>query len=107
MLRPFALTTAAGLVVAVLAIAFHHWTGMSPEAVLFSGQEAFGTLFADAPTIALSTLCLLLLFKGLAWSVSLGSFRGGPTFPALFSARPPASSPRISPASRRRRPSPC
>ena len=26
----------------------------------------------------------LLLFKGLAWSISLGSFRGGPTFPALF-----------------------
>ena len=24
------------------------------------------------------------LFKGLAWSISLGNFRGGPTFPALF-----------------------
>ena len=24
------------------------------------------------------------MFKGLAWSISLGSFRGGPTFPALF-----------------------
>jgi H+/Cl- antiporter ClcA len=32
----------------------------------------------------LSTLAFLLLFKGLAWSISLGSFRGGPTFPALF-----------------------
>ena len=27
---------------------------------------------------------LLLLFKGLAWGISLGSFRGGPTFPAIF-----------------------
>jgi H+/Cl- antiporter ClcA len=27
---------------------------------------------------------LLLLFKGVAWSISLGNFRGGPTFPALF-----------------------
>ena len=27
---------------------------------------------------------LLLVFKGLAWGLSLGSFRGGPTFPALF-----------------------
>ncbi len=35
-------------------------------------------------TLALSTLAFLLLFKGLAWSISLGSFRGGPTFPALF-----------------------
>jgi H+/Cl- antiporter ClcA len=24
------------------------------------------------------------VLKGLAWSISLGSFRGGPTFPALF-----------------------
>ena len=82
--RPFVLTTVAGLAVAVCAIAFHHWTGQSVDAVLFSGQEAFGTLFKDAPTVAMSTLWLLLLFKGLAWSVSLGSFRGGPTFPALF-----------------------
>ena len=36
------------------------------------------------PTLSLSTLALLLLFKGLAWSLSLGNFRGGPMFPALF-----------------------
>ena len=35
-------------------------------------------------TISLSTLALLLLFKGLAWTISLGNFRGGPTFPAIF-----------------------
>jgi hypothetical protein len=29
-------------------------------------------------------LTLLLVFKGIAWSISLGNFRGGPTFPALF-----------------------
>ena len=52
--------------------------------MLFSGQEAFGTLFGQAATISLSTLTLLLLFKGLAWSISLGNFRGGPTFPAIF-----------------------
>ena len=34
--------------------------------------------------MSLSTLSLLLLFKGLAWSISLGNFRGGPTFPAIF-----------------------
>jgi len=32
----------------------------------------------------LSTLTLLLVFKGLAWAISLGNFRGGPAFPALF-----------------------
>ncbi len=52
--------------------------------MLFSGQEAFGSLFGQAATVSLSTLALLLLFKGLAWSISLGNFRGGPTFPALF-----------------------
>src|SRR5207253_3214785 len=35
-------------------------------------------------TLALSTLALLIAFKGLAWGISLGSFRGGPTFPAIF-----------------------
>ncbi len=82
--RMFALTIAAGLVVGGLAIAFAEATGKSPDAVLFSGQDAFGSLFASATTVSLSTLALLLLFKGLAWSVSMGSFRGGPTFPAIF-----------------------
>ena len=59
-------------------------TDQSTDAVLFSGQDAFGSLFEDAPTLSLSILALLLLFKGVAWSISLGNFRGGPTFPALF-----------------------
>ena len=82
--RTFLLTIAAGLCVGGLAIAFAEATGESPDAVLFSGEEAFGTLFGQAATISLSTLALLLLFKGLAWSISLGNFRGGPTFPAIF-----------------------
>ena len=82
--RPFVLTIAAGLCVGGLAIAFAEATGESPDAVLFSGEESFGKLFDQAATISLSTLFLLLLFKGLAWSISLGSFRGGPTFPAIF-----------------------
>jgi len=32
----------------------------------------------------LSALALLIAFKGLGYSISLGSFRGGPTFPAIF-----------------------
>jgi H+/Cl- antiporter ClcA len=83
-LRPFLLTVAAGLAVAGLAIAFAEATGDSANAVLFSGEAAFGQLFSSAATISLSTLALLLLFKGLAWSISLGNFRGGPTFPAIF-----------------------
>ena len=82
--RPFPLTIAAGLAVGGLAIAFAEATDKSPDAVLFSGQEAFGSVFGQAATVSVSTLTLLLLFKGLAWSISLGNFRGGPTFPAIF-----------------------
>ena len=37
-----------------------------------------------AGTWSIGTLALLVVFKGVAYAVSLGSFRGGPTFPALF-----------------------
>jgi H+/Cl- antiporter ClcA len=83
-LSPVVLTTVAGLVVGVLAILFAATTPEPETAVLFSGETAFDGLFASAATISVGTLALLLLFKGLAWSISLGSFRGGPTFPALF-----------------------
>jgi H+/Cl- antiporter ClcA len=82
--RPVLLTTIAGLVVGGLAIAFNRVTDQSTEAVLFSGQDAFGALLKDAPNLSLSVFVWLLVFKGIAWSISLGNFRGGPTFPALF-----------------------
>ena len=82
--RPLLLITAAGLLVAVLAIAFHEISGKGVDQVLFSGQEALPELVGDAGSWSVGALLLLLAFKGLAWSVSLGSFRGGPTFPALF-----------------------
>jgi len=78
------LTIAAGLVVGCLAIAYAELTDGSTEAVLFSGQEAFDSLFSASATVSVGTLALLFLFKGLAWSISLGNFRGGPTFPAIF-----------------------
>jgi H+/Cl- antiporter ClcA len=83
-LRPYPLMVAAGLLVGGCAIAFAELTDESTDAVLFSGQSAFGTLFDPAGSPAASTLVLLFLFKGLAWGVSLGNFRGGPTFPAIF-----------------------
>ena len=82
--RPFVLLPLAGLVIAGCAIIFFQTTDQSTGLVLFSGQDDFEPLVAQAATLSQSTLALLLLFKGLAWGVSLGSFRGGPTFPALF-----------------------
>lgn len=73
-----------GLIVAGLAIAFSQTAGKSVDDVLFSGQEALPGLVAQAGTWSLSALLLLIIFKGLAYGLSLGSFRGGPTFPALF-----------------------
>jgi H+/Cl- antiporter ClcA len=82
--RRVALTAIAGLAVGLLAIAFAESTDEPVTTVLFSGEDAFGYLFAPSAALPLSTLALLLLCKGAAWSISLGAFRGGPTFPAIF-----------------------
>jgi chloride channel protein, CIC family len=75
---------AIGLIVGGLAIAFSQITGKSINEVLFSGQDALPGLVAHAGTYSLGALALLIVCKGIAYSMSLGSFRGGPTFPALF-----------------------
>jgi hypothetical protein len=82
--RPFAVVPAAGFVVAVLASAFAQLTDEPANLVLFSGQDALGDVVNEAGTLTVGTLILLMLSKGVAWGVSLGSFRGGPTFPAMF-----------------------
>jgi H+/Cl- antiporter ClcA len=81
---PYLVLPAVGVVVALLAIAFHAASGRAIEEVLFSGQDQLPGLVTSAGTWSISALLLLLAFKGLAWGISLGSFRGGPTFPALF-----------------------
>jgi chloride channel protein, CIC family len=81
---PWVLTPVAGLVVAALAIVFAASTDQSAEAVLFSGEDAFSALLSQAGSVSGWTLFLLVALKGVAWAISLGSFRGGPTFPALF-----------------------
>ena len=82
--RPALWTPIAGLVVAGCAIAFAELTDKGVEQVLFSGQDSLAPLVADAGTWSLRALALLIVFKGVAYGISLGSFRGGPVFPALF-----------------------
>lgn len=82
--RRLLLTPLAGIAVALLAIGFARLTGEPATLVLLSGQEAMDGIVDQAATMSMLTLGLLLLCKGLAWGVSLGSARGGPTFPALF-----------------------
>ena len=80
----FLLLPVVGLLVSGLAIAFSQTTDKGVNEVLFSGQEALPGLISGASTWSLSALALLICFKGLAWALTLGSFRGGPTFPAMF-----------------------
>jgi H+/Cl- antiporter ClcA len=82
--RPFIALPVIGLAVAGLAILFTETTDKGVDQVLFSGQDALGPLTADAASWSLGTLALLVVFKGLAYGLSVGSFRGGPTFPAMF-----------------------
>jgi len=89
-LQPYSLRTppvaalVAGLIVAGLAIAFAEGTGKSTSEVLFSGQNALGPLITNSATYTVGALVLLVVCKGLAYGVSLSSFRGGPVFPSLF-----------------------
>jgi H+/Cl- antiporter ClcA len=82
--RPIVVLPIVGLAIAGLAIAFNQATGHSVNEVLFSGQAALPGLISKAGTWSVGALLMLLLCKGLGYSLSLGSFRGGPTFPAVF-----------------------
>jgi hypothetical protein len=89
-LRPYVerrillITPLMGLAVAGLAIAFAAATGKGSAEVLFSGQDQLGPFIANSAGYTVGALLLLIACKGLAYGISLSSFRGGPTFPALF-----------------------
>ena len=89
-LRPFVqrrrilLTPLAGLAVGGLAIAFAAGTTHGSSEVLFSGQTALPALVQQAAGYTVGALLLLIICKGLAYAISLSSFRGGPIFPSMF-----------------------
>jgi H+/Cl- antiporter ClcA len=82
--RRILLTPLMGLAVGGLAIAFAEGTGRSSSEVLFSGQSALPSLVQHAAAWTVGALLLLVLCKGLAYAISLSSFRGGPIFPSMF-----------------------
>ncbi len=80
--RPILVAVAAGVLTGALAGLFALVTGRSPVEVLESGQQSLPGLVDQ--TWPVGVLLLLLLCKGVAYGLCLGSFRGGPTFPAIF-----------------------
>ncbi|HEY4161230.1 MAG TPA: chloride channel protein [Candidatus Saccharimonadales bacterium] len=77
-------TIAAGVITGLLAVAFTRITGQADAYVLFSGQDQMPLLVRSAAGLTTGTVLLILLFKAVAYGLALASFRGGPTFPAIF-----------------------
>jgi chloride channel protein, CIC family len=82
--RMVALMPVVGVLVAGLAIGFGQATDKGSSEVLFSGQSALPGLVGQAGEWSVGALLLLVVCKGLAYALSLSSFRGGPVFPAMF-----------------------
>ncbi|UQX01783.1 chloride channel protein [Streptomyces sp. RerS4] len=59
-------------------------TDRSPVDVASSGQATMAGLVTDPRAWGIGALVAVLLFKGVAYGLCLGSLRGGPIFPALF-----------------------
>jgi chloride channel protein, CIC family len=82
--RSLAILPAIGLVIAGLAILFSQVADKSVSYALFSGESSLDPLVENPGAWPLWALTLLIGCKGIAYALSLGGFRGGPTFPALF-----------------------
>jgi H+/Cl- antiporter ClcA len=79
--RPEVALVGAGLLVGLIAVVFREVADRPVDLVLFSGQQELPDIVTEGSA---SVLALVLVAKGLAYSLSLGSgFRGGPVFPAL------------------------
>nr|WP_323186328.1 chloride channel protein [Streptomyces canus] len=82
--HPFRNTVLCALGAAGCAALYAAITGRSPSEVSLSGQTTLSQLAADPHAWSVGSLVAVLVFKGIAYTLCLGSLRGGPTFPALF-----------------------
>ena len=82
--RQVTLTPVLGLGVALAAIGFEATTAKDASFVLFSGQSSLPDLVQQASSWSAGSLIALVLCKGVAYSLSLSCFRGGPVFPGMF-----------------------
>ncbi len=82
--RSLLFTPVAGLAIGGLVVLFTETTNHSASFVLYSGQDALPQLLENTAGWSVGALLLLIVCKGLAYGISLSSFRGGPVFPGLF-----------------------
>jgi H+/Cl- antiporter ClcA len=82
--RSLVLTPLAGVGIGVLVMIFVEATDKPSAYVLFSGQDQLPGLIEGAATWSVGALLLLMFCKGLAYSLALSGFRGGPVFPGMF-----------------------
>lgn len=78
--RTVVCAVAAGGCAALYAVV----TDRSPADVASSGQATLTTMASDPHAWGVGALLAVLLFKSAAYTLCLGSLRGGPIFPALF-----------------------
>jgi H+/Cl- antiporter ClcA len=78
------LTPVAGFGIGTAAVIFGELTTHSSSEVLFSGQDALPNLIEGAAGWTVGALVLLMICKGVAYTLALSCFRGGPTFPGMF-----------------------
>ncbi|MBT2545570.1 chloride channel protein [Streptomyces sp. ISL-44] len=82
--RPVVHTTLCALAAGVCGAVYALTTGRSPADVASSGQATLSRLAADPHSWGVGALIAVLLCTGVAYSLCLGSLRGGPVFPSLF-----------------------
>ncbi|MFE0451749.1 chloride channel protein [Streptomyces sp. NPDC058914] len=82
--RPVTHTALCALAAGVCAAVYTLTVDRSPADVASSGQAVLADLAADPHAWGVGALVAVLLCKGAAYALCLGSLRGGPIFPSLF-----------------------
>ncbi|MFI0510467.1 chloride channel protein [Streptomyces sp. WSLK1-5] len=77
-------TTLCALAAAVCITLYAVITDRSPADAALSGEAALADLAQNPHAWPVGALIAVLVFKGLAYALCLGSLRGGPVFPSLF-----------------------
>ncbi len=81
---PFVRTVVCAVAAGGCAALYSVVTGRTPADVASSGQATLAGLASDPHAWGVGALVAVLLFKGAAYALCLGSLRGGLVFPVLF-----------------------